>query len=116
MKWNRSTKRSPEAALYQAWYRTPLWRQLRASQIKRQPWCERHLREKRGLVKATIAHHKRAHRGNWELFIDPTNLESVCDDCHGGAIQREEARGLDYSTAIDPATGWPIDPKHPANA
>ncbi len=59
-----------------------------------------------------VADHIKPHRGTWELFSDPSNLQCLCDTCHSAAKQQEERLG--YSTAIG-ADGWPIDDMHPAN-
>jgi 5-methylcytosine-specific restriction endonuclease McrA len=107
----RSDERSEEARRYRGWYKTPAWRAARAAQLQRQPLCERHLA--RGeVVAATVVNHRRRHRGDWALFIDPANHESTCKPCHDGPIQSEEVRG--FSKAVD-ADGWPVDPAHPAN-
>lgn len=110
---SRRDQRSPEAKVWQRFYKTPEWKRIRAAQLLKQPLCERHLKQGR-IVKATIVHHVTPHKGNWALFLSGP-FESACDDCHGGPLQKEEARGLAYSTAVDPATGFPLDPRHPAN-
>ena len=54
------------------------------------------------------------HQGDFELFHDPDNLESVCKPCHDGVIQHQEKTGKEY----DPTIGWdgvPVDPAHPFN-
>jgi len=61
----------------------------------------------------TVVNHRRPHRGDWALFIDPRNHESVCKPCHDSAIQREEKRGLSC-VGVD-VTGRPTDPSHPWN-
>jgi len=77
---------------WREWYALPIWKDpdegLRARQLTQQPICETcHL------AAATVAHHKIPHQGNWQLFIDPNNLESACKSCHDGAIQRGERAG-----------------------
>lgn len=98
---------------WRSWYSRPEWtKQARPAQLSRQPYCERCLRQ--GLkVKATVVNHRIPHRGNWALFIDPSNHESTCKPCHDSAIQREEKRGLSC-VGVD-VTGRPTDPKHPWN-
>lgn len=68
----------------------------------------------------TTVNHRIPHKGDWNLFIDPTNHQSVCSPCHDGPIQAEEATGkandrVGYSVATD-ANGLPTDPRHPFNA
>lgn len=94
---------------WRAWYRLPIWADpttgLRAMQLSREPICETCRR-----AAATIAHHKLPHGGVWELFIDPSNLESACKTCHDGAIQRGERSG-NYGRTIERSDGVAI----PAN-
>ena len=63
-------------------------------------------------MRATVVHHRIAHKGDWQLFIDPENLESVCKPCHDSEAQQQERVG--YSTRVD-AAGIPEDPNHPFN-
>lgn len=97
---------------WRAWYSMPEWKAARRAQFQRQPLCERHLG--RGeKVSANVVNHRRAHRGNWSMFIDSANHESVCKGCHDSAIQREEKRGL-TCVGVD-VSGRPTDPNHPWN-
>ena len=88
---NRDERRRSEQP-WRAWYKLTIWDDpetgLRAQQLERQPICETCR-----CAPATIAHHKRPHQGNWNLFADPNNLESTCKPCHDGAIQRGERAG-----------------------
>lgn len=59
-----------------------------------------------------MVNHRKPHKGDWSLFIDPDNHESVCKDHHDTLIQREEARG--HVIGCD-ADGRPVDPSHPWN-
>ena len=61
---------------------------------------------------ASVVDHIVPHRGNYDLGWDENNLQSLCDPCHNSHKQREENQG--YSDDID-ESGWPTDPKHPAN-
>ena len=76
------TRRSAEAAAWHSWYRLPIFRdQLRPEQLLREPFCVACAR--RGLrVRATDVDHVRPHRGTWALFVDPSNLQSLCHSCH----------------------------------
>ena len=95
-----------------AWmYKTKMWRKLREAHISKQPLCQSCMRH--GRVKAAnVVHHVDAHRGRWHLFVEPNNLESVCDHCHNSEMQHEEKNG--YNDTIG-NNGWPIDPRHPHN-
>lgn len=107
----RRNQRSEEAKAWRGYYATKAWREARAAQLRKQPTCERC--EKRGkLVLATVCNHRTPHKGDWALFIDPDNHESVCAPCHDGEIQQTEKNGYSLHTGAD---GIPTDPNHPWN-
>lgn len=110
--------RSPAAQDYRRWYKLKAWAHtptglrwqclLAALFTCRQcQWTA-----KASQTHRLVADHIKPHRGNWELFSDPSNLQCLCDTCHSAAKQQEERLG--YSTAIG-ADGWPVDDLHPAN-
>ena len=98
-----STKRSADAKEWRKLYDLTLWRRLRAQQLARQPLCERHLKDGK-LVPADTVHHRRPHKGEWSVFVDVENLESVCASCHSSDIQEEE-RNTRVPIGLD---GWPV--------
>lgn len=62
-------------------YSDPRWQPLRADQLAREPFC-RECR-KRGIREyATDVDHIVDHKGDWTLFLDPGNLQSLCHSCH----------------------------------
>jgi len=94
-----------------AWYGTAKWRRRAKRQLREHPLCAKCAN--RGVVTpASIADHIEPHRGRYEFFWFG-DLQSLCANCHNSFKQFEERNG--YSTAID-RDGWPIDPRHPANA
>lgn len=102
------TGRSQQAHEYRRLYKTKAWQEARKAQLSKQPLCE--LCQDRGkTVPASVVNHKEPHKGDWSLFIDQTNHQSVCKPCHDGAIQSYEKtgsmRGCDES-------GLPLDPCH----
>jgi hypothetical protein len=104
--------RSAEAQAYRRWYNLKAWRIARLAQLARQPLCERC--EKAGrITAATVVNHRQPHKGDWALFIDPDNHESLCAAHHDALVQREEARGFIIGSGVD---GRPVDPEHPWNA
>lgn len=111
-----SGARSAEAEVYRRWYMNRDWRALRLQQLRREPLCRMCAAAGRVTV-ATVADHIRPHRGDRAVFMDPSNLQSLCDEkpwlCHSSLKQREERHG--FSGAVN-ADGWPIDPRHRANA
>lgn len=78
-----------EAAKQWRWmYGTEDWKQLRAAQLLREPFCRACARQ--GLrVPAEDVDHIRDHKGDWALFTDPANLESLCHSCHSRKTARE---------------------------
>ena len=79
------------SAAYHSWYSLPVWTdELRPSQLLREPWCRECT--KRGLrTRATVVDHITPHRGEWKLFIDPANHQSLCKHHHDQKTAREQA-------------------------
>jgi len=102
--------RSPQAIAYQRMYHTPAWRQRRARQLAREPWCAYCAREGRQM-RASVADHVLPHRGNAELFWTG-RLQSLCMACHSANKQQVEKIGYSSNIGVD---GWPLDAKHYAN-
>lgn len=72
-------------------YLTDTWtRDLRPTQLLLEPFCRECA--KYGLrVRATRVDHVDPHRGDWDKFIDRTNLQSLCESCHNRKTAREMA-------------------------
>ncbi len=85
----RQDRRSEEAKSWRWMYQTDAWHQdLRPAQLLREPFCRECAR--RGIrTPATDVDHIRDHKGDWTLFIDPANLESLCHACHSRKTARE---------------------------
>ncbi len=96
---------------WRKWYKRKIWLDLRDNQLKTYPFCAVHLRNGQ-YVAADVVNHITAHKGDWDLFNNPHNLESVCKQCHDGYIQGYEKRGFKKDIGSD---GWPEDNKHPFN-
>ena len=79
------------SAEYHAWYNLPVWTdELRPAQLLREPWCRECA--KRGLrTRATVVDHITPHRGEWKLFIDPANHQSLCKHHHDQKTAMEQA-------------------------
>jgi len=84
------------------------WKSLRASQLKLQPMCQFCI-ERSKIVPARIVDHIKPHKGDINLFHDPSNLQSLCKTCHDSAKQREEKSGVVPGCT---ETGIPIDSGH----
>jgi len=90
-------------------YDSVTWRRMRERQLAKHPLCSMCL--SRGLtVQATVADHIIPHHEDRKLFFDPTNLQSLCPQCHDSRKRMIEKHG--YSQACD-AEGLPIDISHP---
>lgn len=63
---------------------------LRPTQLLLEPMCrecaKRHLR-----TRATVVDHIKPHRGDWLIFTDRGNLQSLCKRCHDQKTAREMA-------------------------
>ena len=80
-----------ESAAYHGWYSLAVWTdRLRPAQLLREPFCRECAR--RGLrVRATVVDHVRPFRGDWALFVDPANHQSLCKRCHDRKTAQEQA-------------------------
>ena len=71
-------------------YNLPLWKEeLRPGQLLREPFC-RSCARKGIRTRATVVDHIKPHRGDWTLFCDPGNLQSLCKGCHDRKTAREQ--------------------------
>lgn len=79
------------SAEYHGWYSLPVWTDdLRPAQLLREPWCRECAR--RGVrTRATVVDHVTPHRGDWQMFIDLANHQSLCKRCHDRKTAREQA-------------------------
>jgi hypothetical protein len=93
------------------WYDHKRWRKMRAHQLALSPLCVMCKLDGKA-TPATIVDHVEKHFGDPEKFWKG-KLQSVCRSCHEVRKKFIEARG--YSRDVDPLTGWPKDPLHPAN-
>lgn len=80
------------SAEYHAWYNLPIWTdQLRPEQLLAEPFCRECARKGRR-VRASVVDHVRPHRGDWALFTDRGNLQSLCKSCHDRKTAFEQAQ------------------------
>jgi 5-methylcytosine-specific restriction enzyme A len=99
--------REPEP--WRRWYFTPQWRALRAAQLAREPLC-RMCHDMGRQSPATVADHRRPHRGDRALFFDPANLDSLCRLHHDATKRRHERGRLTVALGVD---GWPSNGGRP---
>lgn len=85
--------RSPESVEWSSWYRLPIFaKHLRPEQLLREPFCRECA--KFGLrIPATDVDHIVPHRGDWSLFVDSDNLQSLCHSCHSRKTALEVLTG-----------------------
>lgn len=74
-------------------YLTPSWRKLRKAHIEENPFCVI-CDTMRKVVSATVVDHIiPINKDNWkELFLDPENLQSLCDECHQFKTNRDKIK------------------------
>lgn len=91
----RTGDRSEEARAWHRWYSLPIWTdELRPAQLLKEPFCRECARiyppgDPRRRTRATDVDHIVDHKGDWALFTDPDNLESLCHSCHSRKTARE---------------------------
>ncbi|WP_145643812.1 HNH endonuclease [Neorhizobium alkalisoli] len=99
---------SPAPATKSTWhhlYQTVAWKRLREHQLAVQPLCEFCLITE-DVTAAEVVDHKKPHKGDFELFHDPLNLQSLCAHHHNSAKQLME-RGR--KVAVIGVDGYPIE-------
>lgn len=92
-------------------YDSKVWRQLRNLHLSRHPLCALCLKEGKTVAGNTV-HHIKPHRGDWSLFNDIDNLETLCHKHHSADAQQAEVIGYSGRVQVD---GWPADNRHPFN-
>ena len=84
------------SAEWHDWYNLPIWtEELRPAQLLREPFCRECVRlfspgDPRHRTRATVVDHKQPFRGNWALFIDPLNHQSLCKHHHDQKTANEQ--------------------------
>lgn len=79
------------SAEYHGWYLLPIWTDnLRPAQLLREPFCRECARQ--GIrTRATVVDHIRPFRGDWTLFVNPANHQSLCKHHHDRKTAKEQA-------------------------
>ena len=84
----KRTERSARAASWRWMYGSAAWGALRAGRLVMAPFCR--ACAARGLrVRATDVDHIRDHKGDWDVFTDRNNLQSLCHSCHSRKTAKE---------------------------
>lgn len=86
----RQSRRRSSAG-YHSWYSKAIWTDdLRPGQLLREPFC-RVCAAKGIRTPATVVDHVVPFRGDWWLFVDPGNHQSLCKYHHDQKTAREQA-------------------------
>ena len=97
----RGDRRSEEAQSWRWMYQTDEWQlDLRPAQLLREPFCRECARlyppgDPRHRTPATVVDHIVPHCGDWDMFTDEGNLQSLCKHHHDiktAQEQREKRR------------------------
>lgn len=89
---HRPTHRRRISADYHGWYNLPIWTdRLRPQHLLAEPFC-RACAARGDRVRATVVDHIQPHRGDWQRFTDPDNLQSLCKFHHDQKTALEMAR------------------------
>lgn len=86
------------SADYHGWYNLPIWTDdLRPTQLLREPFCRACAAQyppsdPRHRTRATVVDHIWPFRGNWQLFIDSANHQSLCKRHHDQKTAQEQAQ------------------------
>ena len=87
------------------------WWKLRSKWLKHHPLCAACLVLGKQ-TKGDVVDHVVPHRGNEQVLLNESNLQTLCHACHSSGKQRSEHRGYDIAMRAD---GLPSDPRHPWN-
>ena len=84
--------RRRESADYHSWYNLPIWtKHLRPDHLLKEPFCQE-CAKAGDRTYATVVDHIRPFRGDWEMFIDPDNHQSLCEFHHNQKTALEQAQ------------------------
>jgi 5-methylcytosine-specific restriction protein A len=95
------------------WYSTARWQHLRILHLSKQPLCV-FCAESGFTIAANVVDHKIPPRGDYTLFWDPKNLQSLCLPHHNSSKQQIEKGNKGYVREIG-IDGFPVDVNHPFN-
>jgi 5-methylcytosine-specific restriction enzyme A len=89
-------------------YNTTRWRKIRRMKLNTDPLCAYCKQMGRHAV-ATVVDHIKPHRGDYDLFHEWGNLQSLCKPCHDSAAAVKDRLGYVPGVGVD---GLPLDPGH----
>ena len=79
---HRPTHQRRTSADWHGWYSLPVWtKRLRPEHLLIEPFCRTCAAEGKR-TRAEVVDHIQPHRGDWNRFTDPGNLQSLCKYHH----------------------------------
>jgi 5-methylcytosine-specific restriction protein A len=83
---SRDTRRVGQA--WASWYRSPIWKSIRRHRLAEEPRCRECSIEGR-TVPASHVDHIEPHKGEWSLFMQYENTQSLCLRHHNAHKHQE---------------------------
>lgn len=77
-----------DSAAWHFLYNTKVWKRMRTYQLLIVPFCSECAKHD-VRTRASDVDHIVPHEGQWHLFMDSTNLQSLCHACHSRKTMRE---------------------------
>lgn len=97
-KWKATDANRPNSTA--RGYTSTRYQKARRSFIRSHPLCVEC--DRLGIVEpATILDHIKPHRGDWKLFWDHSNWQSLCTICHNRKSQRETLNPFGVAKKIE---------------
>lgn len=84
------------------------WARMRAKHLIKEPYC-RECTKFGDITRGKVVDHEIPHRGNYELFMDENNLQTLCIPCHNVFKRKSELTNGTFGCDVN---GWPIGPDH----
>ena len=82
----------PEIREDKRFYDSALWKKVRASKLRQDPWCEQCKSEGRATPAEMVDHRVRLRDGG--ARVAPDNLTSMCHACHNAKRSRESREAI----------------------
>jgi 5-methylcytosine-specific restriction protein A len=77
--WSHGSQRMRKP--WRSWYKSPIWKSIRRHRLAEEPHCRQCALEGRTVVASHVDHIK-PHLGEWLLFVQYDNTESLCPNHH----------------------------------
>ena len=77
--WPHDSQRMQQP--WRSWFKSPIWKSIRRHRLAEEPQCRQCALEGR-TVAASHVDHINPHLGEWSLFVQYDNTESLCSNHH----------------------------------